>query len=48
MKEDFKRKNSFEEKKDGEEVVHEQMLKSYQIASDEEKKANAREEKDRD
>ncbi|WP_160141690.1 hypothetical protein [Salicibibacter halophilus] len=46
MKEDFKPKKSKEEKKDGDEVVHEQMLKSYQIASDDEKKANARENKD--
>ncbi|WP_281393555.1 hypothetical protein [Salicibibacter cibarius] len=39
MKEDFKREKSLKEKKDGDEIVHEQMLKSYQIANDEEKKA---------
>ncbi|QQK81128.1 hypothetical protein HUG20_15300 [Salicibibacter cibi] len=48
MKKDFKRENSLKKKKDGDEIVHEQMLKSYQIASDDEKKAHAKEEKDKD
>ncbi|WP_176764677.1 hypothetical protein [Natribacillus halophilus] len=42
MKENFKPKN---QKKNSDEVVHDQMLKSYQIASDDEKKANPKQDK---